>query len=45
MSRCIDIEKIVPANCPLLRDDCNFCPECSGIYEGYVICYAETEEE
>lgn len=44
MSRYINIEKIVPANCPLGYDDCSFCANFGQDYDGF-ICHAETEEE
>ena len=44
MSRYIDIEKIVPTNCPLGYDDCDCCENFSHDCTGF-ICYAEVEDE
>lgn len=44
MSRYIDIEKIVPTNCPLGYDDCQFCENFGQDCRGF-LCHAETEEE
>lgn len=44
MSKYIDIDKIVPTNCPLGYDDCYYCQYFSQDCIGF-LCYAETEEE
>lgn len=44
MSRYIDIEKIVPVDCPLDYDDCYYCQYFGQDCRGF-ICHAETEEE
>lgn len=44
MSKRIDIDKIVPANCPLGYEDCVVCG-CFELAHDEIICHAETEEE
>lgn len=43
MSRYIDIDKIVPVDCPLGYDDCVACGRFELAHDE-VICYAETED-
>lgn len=43
MSKYIDIDKIVPANCPLEYDDCYYCQYFSQDCREF-ICYAETDD-
>lgn len=44
MSIRINIEKIVPANCPLGYDDCIAC-DCFELAHDEVICHAEVGDE
>lgn len=43
MSRYIDIEKVVPVDCPLGYDDCQLCENFGQDFYGFV-CHAETED-
>lgn len=43
MSKYIDIDKIVPVDCPLDRDDCYCCENFGQDFYGFV-CHAETED-
>lgn len=43
MGRYIDIEKIVPVDCPLDYDDCYYCENFGQDCRGF-ICHAETED-
>ena len=43
MSKYINIDKIVPVDCPLGYDDCQFCENFGQDYRGF-LCHAETED-